>query len=156
MSRKTEFDSSYVPAGYDLLSGNIVFEGQWWGGDEWRQIGQRLWEGRKRLQMSKREAASRAGISEALWRQLEGGGKLVNGRVVKPNPRPENLYQALKAVGEDPRDAFTFLHWDVPESLPTQEYDDRLEAKLARLGQRDRVIIERQIDAMLELRHLPN
>ena len=156
MSRKAEFDSVYIPAGYDLSLGNIAFEGQWWGGDEWRQIGQRLWEGRKRLQLSKREAASRAGISEALWRQLEGGGKLVEGRVIKPNPRPENLYGALKAVGEDPEAAFDFLHWDIPERLPAQEYDDRLDAKLARLSQRDRAIIERAINTMLELPDNPS
>ena len=155
MSRKPEFDAFYVPTGYDPSSGEIIYEGKVWS-DEWTQIGQHLWEGRKRLQMSKREAASRAGISEALWRQLEGGGKLVNGRVIKPNPRPENLYGALKAIGEDPKSAFALLHWDIPESLPTREYDDRLDAKLARLGEHDRRVIERAIDAMLELRHLPN
>jgi transcriptional regulator with XRE-family HTH domain len=149
MSRKPEFDRFYIPAGYDPSSGEMIFEGMAWS-DEWRQIGQLLWEGRKRLQMSKREAASRAGISEALWRQLEGGGKMVQGRVIKPNPRPENLYGALKAVGEDPEAAFAFLHWDVPEPLPTREYDDRLEAKLSRLLPRDRALIESLIDRMLE------
>jgi transcriptional regulator with XRE-family HTH domain len=150
MSRKPEFQEFYVPVGWGTSPGEILSL-SFILSDPWHQIGKHLWEGRKRLQISKREAASRAGISEAFWRQLEGGGKLINGRRVEPNPRPENLYAALKAVGEDPEPAFEFLHWDVPESLPTHTYDDRLEAKLSRLLPRDRALIESQIDRMLEL-----
>ena len=70
----------------------------------WYFVGHRLYQGRKRFQISKREAARRAGISEALWRQLEAGGKELNGEVILPNPRPENLYAVAVAVAvaEDP------------------------------------------------------
>jgi transcriptional regulator with XRE-family HTH domain len=149
MSRKPEFEAVWVPVGYVHQPGVIHLEGDW--SNPWHQIGYALWRGRKRLQISKREAADRAGISEALWRQLEGGGKLVNGRVIEPNPRPENLYKALKAVGDVPEWAFAVLYWDIPEPLPTEGFDDRLEAKLARLSERDRAVIETAVDAMLQL-----
>jgi len=154
MSRKPEFQERYRPIGIPDAVFNARLVDQSWS-NEWQQIGQRLWEGRKRLQISKREAAHRAGISETLWRQLEGGGKIVDGRLVDPNPLPENLYGAFKAIGEDATGAFAFLHWDLPEPLPTKEYDDRLEVKLSRLSEHHREVIEKTIDAMLVVQARP-
>lgn len=115
----------------------------------WYFVGQRLYQGRKRFQISKREAARRAGISESLWRQLEAGGREVGGRVVLPNPRPENLYAAARAVEEDPAILFADVGMQVPEGLDRSAPDDPLATKLARLNDRDRAIVEQLVDTML-------
>ena len=83
----------------------------------WAEIGRSLYLGRKRLQISKREAARRAGISEALWRQLEGGGEMMTTGTFLPNPRSDNLVAAALAVGEDPAEFFTRLGRDAPENI---------------------------------------
>jgi transcriptional regulator with XRE-family HTH domain len=83
----------------------------------WAEIGRSLYLGRKRLQISKREAARRAGISEALWRQLEGGGEMMTTGTFLPNPRTDNLVAAALAVGEDPAGFFSRLGRDAPENI---------------------------------------
>ncbi len=116
----------------------------------WHFIGQRLYQGRKRFQISKREAARRAGISEALWRQLEAGGKDVGGHTILPNPRPENLYAAARAVDEDPELFFSEAGWQMPEPITRDIAEDRLAHKIRHLKERDRQVVEHLVDQMLE------
>jgi len=120
----------------------------------WHQIGESLYQGRRRFQISKREAARRAGISEALWRQLESGGKVVKGALFTPNPRPENLYAAARAVDLDPEPIFHSLEQDVPEGLSDDVFDERLPSKIRRLNGRDRQIVEQMVDTMLQMDQL--
>ena len=83
----------------------------------WSIIGRSLYLGRKHLQISKREAARRAGISEALWRQLEGGGEMLTTGLFVPNPRDDNLVAAALAVGQDPAEFFERLGRNAPEGI---------------------------------------
>ena len=83
----------------------------------WAIIGRSLYLGRKSLQISKREAARRANISEALWRQLEGGGEMLTTGSFVPNPRNDNLVAAALAVNQDPAEFFERLGRDVPDGI---------------------------------------
>lgn len=117
----------------------------------WAFIGDRLYQGRKRFQISKREAARRAGISEALWRQLEGGGQMMKPGYFVPNPRPENLIAAALAVDEDPEVMFEALGRDMPEGV------ERFAAggftvRFNQLNSRDQYIVIQLVESMLATR----
>ena len=116
----------------------------------WYSIGRRLYQGRKRFQISKREAARRAGISEALWRQLEAGGKELDGEVILPNPRPENLYAVAVAIDDDPTLFFSAVGLDMPEGITREILDDRLAHKITHLSNRDREIVDQLVDSLLK------
>jgi transcriptional regulator with XRE-family HTH domain len=118
----------------------------------WFKVGELLFRGRQRFQISKREAARRAGISEALWRQLEGGGEMLSTGSFLPNPRPENLYAAAVAVDIDPERLFDILGRDTPEVGPTVLIDKEFASKVRRLHQRDLLIVDYMIDLMLATR----
>lgn len=122
----------------------------------WARIGRLLYQGRKSRQISKREAARRAGISEALWRLLENGGRDVNARWVIPNPRPENLLAATLAVGMEPRIIFEEADLELPSSFIREMHDDRLAHKITHLSERDRTLVERLVDSMLAVGEPPN
>lgn len=121
----------------------------------WRTIGRRLYNRRKALRISQREAARRAGISDTLWRVLEDGFKSVDGRRVLPNPRADTLLAVLKAVGEDPNPVFEALGHDLPPTSAEDLTNDRILQKLKALTERDRVLIERLLDSMLDLHVQP-
>jgi transcriptional regulator with XRE-family HTH domain len=121
----------------------------------WARIGRLLYQGRRSRQISKREAARRAGISEALWRLLEDGGRDVSGRLVLPNPRPENLLAATLAVGMDPQIVFEEADLELPSTFVTEMYDDRLAHKITQLSERDRTLVEKLVDSMLAVAEPP-
>lgn len=52
--------------------------------------------------MSKREAARRAGIAEARWRQIVRGTQRISGVDVPVSTRPDTLRRMAAAVGADP------------------------------------------------------
>lgn len=75
------------------------------------------WEAGARIQrargtMSIREAARRAGISEARWRHIEKGYQPIGGHQVPVNPRTENVVAIAKAVGMDPAELFRIMGRD--------------------------------------------
>jgi transcriptional regulator with XRE-family HTH domain len=114
----------------------------------WAIIGRRLYLGRKQFRISKREAARRAGISEALWRQLEGGGEMLETGSFVPNPRDENLVAAAQAVGENPEVFFEALGRNLPEGI------ERFAAggftvRFNLLNDRDKVIVMQLVETML-------
>ena len=115
----------------------------------WATIGRQLYLGRKRFLISKREAARRAEISEALWRMLEGGGKQVGGQIVLPNPRPENLYAACTAVEVDPQPIFEALGQELPEQFLCTADEDELAHRISHLSDRDRHIIRDLVESMI-------
>lgn len=116
----------------------------------WRTVAETLGAARKRLRLSKRQAARRAGISEGTWRQLERGPTMEGGTLYVNQTRPENLFAASRAVGVDPAVVFGAFNEEVPEGLDFTPYDDRLTKKISQLDVRDRDIVERLVDAMLD------
>ena len=116
----------------------------------WRTVAEILGAARKRLKLSKRQAARRAGISEGTWRQLERGPTLEGGTIYINQARPENLFAAARAVGVDPKMVFGAFDEEVPEGLDFTPYDDRLAKKISQLSVRDRDIVERLVDSMLD------
>ena len=81
----------------------------------WHAVGQTLREARLRLGISMREAARRAGLSDGAWRHLEAGEKVSYGTTILPNPRPENLIAAAKAVDLNPAVLFDKANRNLPE-----------------------------------------
>lgn len=68
-----------------------------------KRVGAALRRAREVAGISKREAARRANVSEATWRNLETGEQpLRTGQVAPMNPRPETLVNAARAVGLEP------------------------------------------------------
>jgi transcriptional regulator with XRE-family HTH domain len=135
---------------YEELSDDEKFM---WGMPEtvaWRFIAERLTEARSQLRLSKRQAARRAGISEGTWRQLEKGPSLYNQTLYTNNTRPENLFAAARAVGVEPKELFDAFGEEVPAGIDFTPYDDRIAKKIGRLGVRDRDIVERLVDSMLD------
>jgi len=115
----------------------------------WRTVAETLGAARKRLRLSKRQAARRAGISEGTWRQLERGPTYEGGMLYINQTRPENLFAAARAVGVDPKIVFGAFDEEVPEGIDFTPYDDRLTKKVAQLDIRDRDIVEGIVDLML-------
>lgn len=83
----------------------------------WKAVGRELTEARLRLGISKREAARRADLSDGAWRHLEAGVKKAYGTMVLPNPRPENLIAAAKAVDLNPVILFELTRQRIPDEL---------------------------------------
>jgi transcriptional regulator with XRE-family HTH domain len=124
-----------------------------WGMPEtvaWRFVAETLTAARLRLRLSKRQAARRAGISEGTWRQLEKGPEFMNGVLYTNNTRPENLFAAARAVGVEPKVIFDAFAQEVPAGVDFTPYDDRLAKKISRLEVRDRDLVERLVDSMMD------
>lgn len=141
------FDRFQLP--YEELSQDEKFA---WGFPEtvaWRTVAETLGTARKRLRLSKRQVARRAGISEGTWRGLEQGPTYILNSLNITNTRPENLYAAALAVGVDPKVVFDALGEDVPTGVDFTPFDDRLSKKITRLDVRDRDIVEGIVDLML-------
>jgi transcriptional regulator with XRE-family HTH domain len=142
------FDRFELP--YEHLSQDEKFA---WGLREtvaWRTVAETLGAARKRLRLSKRQAARRAGISEGTWRSLERGPTFILNTLNISQTRPENVYAAALAVGVDPKVVFDALEEEVPAGLDFTPFDDRLSKKISRLSIRDRDIVERLVDSMLD------
>jgi len=117
----------------------------------WAMVGRELYLGRKRFQISKREAARRAGISEALWRQLEGGGAMLTPGLFVPNPRTANLVAAANAVEIDPEKLFDMLGREVPEGIEKFAAGG-FTVRFNQLNQRDQYIVIQLVESMLATR----
>ena len=119
-------------------------------GEPWRSIGEALFEARKKLQLSKREAADRAKISESFWRQLEAGGKWIGGKLILPNPRPESFSKVLRAVSIDPLNLISIPGFTLPHPEEEPWRYRSLYDKLERLTEAKVQLIESLVDALLE------
>lgn len=75
-------------------------------------LGHLLEQGRARLQLTGREAARRAGISEARWRQVVTGVQSKAGGTVPVNPRPRTVVAMALAVDVDPADALAAARYE--------------------------------------------
>ena len=115
----------------------------------WFWIGGHMYQGRKRLGISKREGARRARISEALWRILESGGRAVDSKWVLPNPRPENLYAVAEVIGLPPQYLFEAVDQEMPPALTRATSDVELAKKITLLADPDRELVDRLVDRLL-------
>lgn len=109
----------------------------------WRLVGKMLKEAREALDISKREAARRAGVSDSQWGHYESGTRKVQGAHLLPNPSNRHLEAVAQAVNLDPVRLFTaagrkYNGISSKSATPTPEADvsarlSRVEERLSRL-----------------------
>lgn len=127
---------------------------------QWVEFGRWLVEQREERGLRRRDAARRAKISEALWRDLETGRKeAIGGIRLLPNPSQDVLERVAGALELPVEDVLarvgraTSARRRLGPATDTPKADDDgslLSMKLRRLSDRDRILVERLIDAMLE------
>jgi len=126
---------------------------------QWVEFGRWLVHQREERGLRRRDAARRAKISEALWRDLETGRKeAIGGIRLLPNPSHDVLERVAGALELPVEDLLSRVGRTTPATrvrLPAEHLrpdDDGplLAVKLRRLSDRDRVLVERLVDAMLE------
>ena len=131
---------------------------------QWVEFGRWLAEQREQRGLRRRDAARRAKVSEALWRDLETGRKEAIGAIrLLPNPSADVLERVAAALELPMEDVLARIGRPArqPRSpagsvggAPRVEDDGSLLAvKLRRLSDRDRIVVERLVDAMLEHEH---
>lgn len=126
---------------------------------QWEEFGKWIAERREECGLRRRDAARKAKISEAAWRDLETGRKeAIGGIRLLPNPSRDvlsrvattlnvSLEELMSRVGRRDRDRRSrgrSLGGDDAEDSP-------MELKLRRLSDRDQLLVERIVDSMLEI-----
>ena len=113
--------------------------------------------GKSATELSRREAAKRSKVPEATWKDLESGRKTGYGGVrVLPNPGTEVLDKIAGALELAPEELTRHAGRLNNKRKGAQVGDQKdssspLVQKLARLGDRDRRLVESIVDEMLEL-----
>jgi transcriptional regulator with XRE-family HTH domain len=128
---------------------------------QWVEFGRWLAEQREERGLRRRDAARRAKVSEAQWRDLETGRKESVGAIrLLPNPSADVLQRVAGALDLPVEDVMARIGRPARPARPaaqstgtTRSEDDGslLSMKLRRLSERDRAVVERVVDAMLEL-----
>lgn len=119
----------------------------------WIEFGKWLVEQRERLGLRRREAAKRAKIPEAVWRDLENGHKdTVGGVKLLPSLSADVLDRVAGALELSPDEVLKHVGRPPARLSDAQETAERLNLsqKIARLTYRDRRLVERLVDEMLE------
>jgi transcriptional regulator with XRE-family HTH domain len=127
---------------------------------QWVEFGRWLAEQREEKGLRRREAARRAKVSEAQWRDLETGRKQAIGGIrLLPNPSPDVLERVAGALDLPVEDVLARIGRNLgPRTrrsvnnvvVPPGEDGSLLNLKLRRLSERDRALVESLVDAMLE------
>ncbi len=126
---------------------------------QWVEFGRWLVEQREERGLRRRDAARRAKISEALWRDLETGRKeAIGGIRLLPNPSHDVLERVASALELPVEDVLARVGRATsgrrrlaPADAPKTDDDGSLlSIKLRRLSERDRILLERLVDAMIE------
>jgi transcriptional regulator with XRE-family HTH domain len=125
---------------------------------QWVEFGRWLVEQREERGMRRRDAARRAKISEALWRDLETGRKeAIGGIRLLPNPSQDVLERVAGALDLPIEDILARVGRAKagrrtlgPDAPKADDDGSLLSIKLRRLSDRDRLLIERLVDGMLE------
>lgn len=130
---------------------------------QWVEFGRWLAEQREQRGLRRRDAARRAKVSETLWRDLETGRKEAIGAIrLLPNPSADVLERVAGALELPVEDVLARIGRPArpPRSAlgtagASRSDDDGslLAIKLRRLSRRDQALVERLVDAMLELEH---
>jgi transcriptional regulator with XRE-family HTH domain len=140
---------------------------------QWAEFGRWLVEQREQAGLRRRDAARKAKVSEAVWRDLETGRKpSVSGIRLLPNPS-RAILERIAAVLDVPveelvarsgrpngarragaGEAGTRVGAAAGDVGSTSQSADpatsSLVGKIRRLGERDLLVVERLVDAMLE------
>jgi len=128
---------------------------------QWVEFGRWLAEQRELKGLRRRDAARRAKVTEAVWRDLETGRKeAIGGIRLLPNPSPDVLARvavALEVPLEEVMARVGRSNGTRASSAHPAGGDRRAEIepptladKLRRLSERDRLVVERLVEAMLE------
>jgi transcriptional regulator with XRE-family HTH domain len=126
---------------------------------QWVEFGRWLAEQREERGLRRREAARRAKISEALWRDLETGRKeAIGGIRLLPNPSQDVLERVAGALEIPMEDILARVGRPSAARRSAAAHDVQkpegegslLTVKLGRLSERDLVLVERLVDAMIE------
>jgi transcriptional regulator with XRE-family HTH domain len=128
---------------------------------QWVEFGRWLVEQREQRGLRRRDAARRAKVSETLWRDLETGRKEAIGAIrLLPNPSADVLERVAGALEVPVEDVLARIGRPARHSTGTTPGTPRpdddgslLGVKLRRLSERDRTVVERLVDAMLEHEH---
>ena len=124
--------------------------------ERWVEFGIYLRQQRDNVGLSRREAARRSKVPESVWKDLETGQKTAYGGVrVLPNPTPDVLAKMAKVLELSPEELSRHVgrFSSKPKSGSSAGSRDgvsALTAKLARLNDRDRHLVESLVDQMLE------
>ena len=125
--------------------------------ERWVEFGVYLRQQRDNVGLSRREAARRSKVPEATWKDLENGHKTSYGGVrVLPNPGSDVLAKIAKVLELSPEELNRHVGRLTNKSRPASASSSRdgttpLAQKIARLGDRDKRLIESLVDQMLEL-----
>ena len=124
--------------------------------ERWVEFGVYLRQQRDKVGLSRRDAARKSKVPEATWKDLENGHKTSYGGVrVLPNPGPDVLEQIANALEVTIEDLTRHVGRITNRSKPVTDLNRKagsgLPQKVARLGDRDRRLIESLVDQMLEL-----
>jgi len=128
---------------------------------QWVEFGRWLAEQREQRGLRRRDAARRAKVSESLWRDLETGRKEAIGAIrLLPNPSADVLERVAKALEVPVEDVLARIGRPTRPARAAADSTSRtdddgslLGVKLRRLSERDRVVVESLVDAMLEHEH---
>jgi transcriptional regulator with XRE-family HTH domain len=129
---------------------------------QWEEFGRWLVEQREERGLRRRDAARKAKISEAAWRDLETGRKeAIGGIRLLPNPSKELLSRVAAAlelpvedlltrIGRSARTRSNFSRSSGGDGHETDDDGALLLLKLKRLSDRDRHVVESLVDSLLE------
>ena len=131
---------------------------------QWVEFGRWLAEQREQRGLRRRDAARRAKVSETLWRDLETGRKEAIGAIrLLPNPSADVLERVAGALELPVEDVLARIGRPArpprsstgsgPGTARTEDDGSLLGVKLRRLSERDRTVVERLVDAMIEHEH---
>ncbi|MBV8235521.1 MAG: helix-turn-helix domain-containing protein [Acidimicrobiia bacterium] len=125
--------------------------------ERWVAFGLYLRQQRDNVGLSRREAARRSKVPESTWKDLETGQKTSYGGVrVLPNPGTEVLAKMATVLELSPEELSRHVGRLTPKNRSSSTTGSRdgvsvLTAKVARLSDRDRHLVESLVDQMLEL-----
>ena len=126
---------------------------------QWVEFGRWLVEQREERGLRRRDAAKRAKVSEATWKDLETGRKeAIGGIRLLPNPSHDVLERVAGALELPVEDVLARigrqqqpLRVDPATNGRAKNGDgSALTTKLRRLSERDRALVEGLVDDMLE------
>src|SRR5271163_346619 len=126
---------------------------------QWVEFGRWLAEQRGERGLRRREAAKRAKVTESVWRDLETGRmEAIGGIRLLPNPSRDVLERVAGALEVPVDDVMARIGRRSPRSPASaatavdaaKSKGSTLSLKLRRLSERDRIVVERVVDAMLE------
>jgi transcriptional regulator with XRE-family HTH domain len=128
---------------------------------QWVEFGRWLAEQREERGLRRRDAAKRAKVTEATWRDLETGRKeAIGGIRLLPNPSHDVLERVAAAlelpietvlahIGRHEPGGRGALGAAAGNGRAATDDGTALSAKLRRLSERDRAVVEAVVDAML-------